>query len=72
QVFASVISGDFNIAAHPDETYMKKSLFSYTSDSSDLIKNAIQQGKEFVYEAVSKKRRKYPESILSDLCDRQK
>ncbi|NJO68856.1 MAG: methyl-accepting chemotaxis protein [Bacteroidetes bacterium] len=53
--FASVISGDFNIAAHPDETYMKKSLFSYTSDSSDLIKNAIQQGKEFVYEAVSKK-----------------
>lgn len=51
--FASIVSGDFSLAAHPDESYTRKSLFSYTGDSSELVKKSITEGVEVGYETSS-------------------
>jgi methyl-accepting chemotaxis protein len=51
--YASIISHDFQIAAHPNEKFMKKRLFEFTKDSSQVIKEAIQQGKQYEYDATS-------------------
>lgn len=51
--YASIISNDLNIAAHPDESVIQKSLFSYTGDSSKVIQQVIEKGEEYLYETVS-------------------
>lgn len=51
--YASIVSNNFQIAAHPEDAFLKKNIFEFTKDSSEVVTNAIQKGQKYEYDAVS-------------------